>query len=242
MTERPSAAQFPTTPWGRILEARDPETPDARAALEALCRDYWYPLYGFVRRKGHDPETARDLVQDLFAELLERDDLHGLDPARGRFRSFLMACCTHRLARHHDRERALKRGGGRTLVSIDALSAESRFGGEPAHDATAERLFDRQWALTLLDRALAALDAAMARSGKRPLYEKLRPSLLGQEDAPPYQAVARDLGLSEGAVKMAAHRFRARYRESLRGEIARTVADPVDIDAEIRHLLTVLGA
>ena len=137
------------------------------AALEGLCRDYWYPLYAFVRRKGHDPETAQDLVQGLFADLLERDDLRGLEPERGRFRSFLMACCTHHLARHHERERAVKRGGGRVAIPIDALTAESRFGGEPGHDLTAERLFERRWALTLLDRVLAGLDAEMARSGKR---------------------------------------------------------------------------
>jgi RNA polymerase sigma-70 factor (ECF subfamily) len=152
-----------------------------------------------------------------------------------------MACCTHSLARYHDRQRAQKRGGGRALVSIDAVNAESRFGGEPAHNQTAERLFERQWALTLLDRVLAGLDAEMARSAKRALYERLRPSLLGQDDAPCYQSIAHDLGLSEGAVKMAAHRLRARYRETLRAEIARTVADPADIDHEIRQLLDALG-
>src|SRR3954454_19150108 len=155
MSEKPSAARFPTTCWGRILQAGDPAAPEAREALEALCRDYWYPLYAFVRRQGHDPETAQDLVQGLFAGLLVRDDLRGLEPARGRFRSFLMACCTHHLARYHDRERALKRGGGRPVISIDALAAESRFGAEPAHDLTAERLFERKWALTLLEHVQA---------------------------------------------------------------------------------------
>jgi RNA polymerase sigma-70 factor (ECF subfamily) len=241
MLEDPSAARFPTTCWGRILEAGGPDAPESRAALEALCRDYWYPLYAFVRRKGHDPETAQDLVQGLFASLLERDDLRRLEPQRGRFRSFLMACCTHYLARHHERERAARRGGGRIAIPIDSPAAESRFGGEPGHDLTAERLFERGWALTLLDHVLAGLDAEMARSEKRTLYERLSPSLLGDGEAPSYRAIADELGLSVGAVKMAAHRLRARYRDRLREEIARTVADPSEVDGEIAALLEVLG-
>jgi len=187
MFQDPSAAGFPTTCWGRILTAGEPAGPEARAALEGLCRDYWYLLYAFVRRKGHAPETAQDLVQGVFTSLLERDDLRGLEPERGRFRSFLMACCTHYVARMQDRERAVKRGGGRSVISIDGLSAESRFGGEPAHELTAERLFDRRWALTLLDHVLAGLDAEMAGPDRRPLYEQLRPSLLGQDEAPAYR-------------------------------------------------------
>jgi RNA polymerase sigma-70 factor (ECF subfamily) len=241
LTEPTSAVRFPTTCWSRVLLAGDPASPEASAALEALCRDYWYPLYAFVRRKGHDPETAQDLVQGLFASLLGRGDFRGLHPLRGRFRSFLMACCTHYLARHHERERAARRGGGRVAIPIDALAAESRFGGEPAHDLTAERLFERRWALTLLDRVLAGLDAEMARSDKRVLYERLRPALAGDDEAPRYLLVADELGLSVGAVKMAAHRLRARYRQRLRDEIGRTVADPSEIDAEIRDLLATLG-
>jgi DNA-directed RNA polymerase specialized sigma24 family protein len=159
MAQDPSAACFPTTHWGRVLQAGDPAAPEARAGLEALCRDYWFPLYAFVRRKGYDPETAEDRVQGTLAELLAREDFRGLDPGRGRFRSFLMACCAHHLARHHDRERAAKRGGGRPLIAIDTLAAESHLGSEPAHDSTPERLFEPRWALTLLDRVLAALDA-----------------------------------------------------------------------------------
>jgi RNA polymerase sigma factor (sigma-70 family) len=241
MSEPPSAARFPTTCWGRILQAGDPDEPESRAALESLCRDYWYPLYAFVRRKGHDPETAQDLVQGLFAHLLERDDLRGLGPEWGRFRSFLMACCTHHLARHHEQERAAKRGGGRIAIPIDALTAESRFGGEPCHDLTAERLFERRWALTLLDQVLAGLDAEMGRSDKRALYRRLRPALLGDEAAPSHQVIADELGLTVGAVKMAAHRLRMRYRERLREEIARTVADPSEIDGEIQALLATVG-
>jgi RNA polymerase sigma-70 factor (ECF subfamily) len=234
-------ASFPTTHWSLVIQAGSPESPQARAALEGLCRDYWYPLYAFVRRKGHDPETAQDLVQGVFAHLLERGDLLGLEPERGRFRSFPMACCTHYLARYHERERAARRGGGRVAIPINALTAESRFGGEPGHDLTAERLFERRWALTLLDHVLAGLDAEMARSDKWALYERLRPALLGQGEGPSYQAIADELGLTVGAVKMAAHRLRGRYRDRLREEIARTVADPSAIDAEIQALLAVLG-
>ena len=236
------AAGFPTTCWGRILQAGDLAAPWARAALEELCRDYWYPLYAFIRRKGHDPEAAQDLVQGLFTDLLERGGLLELKQERGRFRSFLMACALHYLAKVHARERAVKRGGGRLVVSLEAMSAETRFGGEPAHNLTAERLFDRRWALTLLDRVVGGLDAEMAAAPeRRPLYDRLRPGLLGQEEMTSYKGIALELGLSEGAVKMAAHRIRGRYRERLRAEIGRTVADPAEIDEEIGALLEALA-
>jgi RNA polymerase sigma-70 factor (ECF subfamily) len=166
ISEQPSAARFPTTLWGRVLLAGDGSAPEARAALEALCRDYWYPLYAFFRRKGLDAETAQDLVQSLFVDLLARSDLRGLDPARGRFRSYLMACSTHLLSKHRARERAARRGGGRAILSLDSLTAESRYGDEPSQDLTAERLFDRRWALTVLDLVLAGIDAEMAESGR----------------------------------------------------------------------------
>ena len=237
MSQDRATAEFPTTCWSRIVRAGSPAPADARAALEELCRDYWYPLYVFVRRKGHDRDNAQDLVQGLFADLLERDDFQGMDPARGRFRSFLMASCSHFLSKIHERERMQKRGGGRTLISIDPGDAESRFGSEPAHEQTAERLFERRWALTLLDRVLATLDAEMIRTDKQALYEKLRPSLLGHEGALSYRTIAEALDLSEGAIKMAASRLRQRYRSIVRQEIARTVADPAEIDDEIRELM-----
>jgi DNA-directed RNA polymerase specialized sigma24 family protein len=241
ISEKPSQACFPTTCWGRILQAGDPAAPEARAALEGLCRDYWYPLYAFVRRKGHDPETAQDLVQGVFADLLERNDLRRLAPERGRFRSFLMACCAHHIAKHHERERAVKRGGGRVAIPIDALTAESRFGREPSHDLTAEHLFERRWALTLLDHVLTGVYGETARSKMPALDQRLLPALLGHEGALSQHAIAAELGLTVGAVKMAALRLRARYRERLREEIARTVADPSEIDAEIRALLKTLA-
>jgi DNA-directed RNA polymerase specialized sigma24 family protein len=241
MSQDSSSAGFPTTCWGQVLLAGDSAAPQARMALGELCRDYWYPIYAFVRRKGYDPETAQDVVQGLFVSLLERGDLRGLEPSRGSFRSFLMACCAHYLANSRERERAAKRGGGRTVISLADCDAEARFVGEPAHDLTAERLFDRRWALTILDRVLAGLDAEMAGSNREPLYDRLRPSMLGHEEAPTYRTIAQELDHSEGAVKMAAHRFRKRYRERLRDEIARTVADPAEIDDEIRSLVNSLS-
>ncbi len=238
---RPSAAGFPTTHWSRVLAASGAD-PGSREALAALCRDYWYPLYGFVRLKGHSPEDAQDLVQGLFAELIGRRALRGLDPARGRFRSFLMACCSRSIAKHHARERALKRGGGLAPIAIDWAQGESRLTAEPAHDETPERLFERRWAATLLERVLQRVDAEMARSDRKALYERLRPGLLGQEDAPPYRQVAEELGLTEGAVKAAAHRLRAVYRRRVREEVARTVADPAEVDAECEALLGILAS
>jgi RNA polymerase sigma-70 factor (ECF subfamily) len=235
-----SFARFPTTHWGRVVAAGIRSTPEAEEALSELCRDYWYPLYAFVRRKGHDPESAQDLVQGFFAGLLEGDGLRGLDPALGRFRSFLMACCSHHLSRRREHEGARKRGGGRAPLSIDRLDGEARLGVVPYHELTPERLFERQWALTLLDLVLAGLDAEMERSDKCLLYRRLRPALLGREPTPPYAHVAAELNMTEGAVKMAAHRLRARYRELLRREIARTVVDPREIDEEIGNLLAAL--
>jgi RNA polymerase sigma factor (sigma-70 family) len=239
--ERPSVARFPTTHWSQVVAAGDRAAPEARDALAELCRAYWYPLYAFIRRKGHGPEDAQDLVQGFLASLLERDDLRTLEPARGRFRSFLMASCAHYLSKQRDRARALKRGGGRTPISIDRLEAESRFGVEPSHDLTPERLFERRWALTLLGHVLDRLDLEMDRPDRKPLYDQLRPALVGLDEIPSYRQIGESLGLSEGAVKMAAHRLRARFRELLRDEISRTVSEPSEVDAEIGTLLAALA-
>jgi RNA polymerase sigma-70 factor (ECF subfamily) len=239
--DRHLAARFPTTRWSRVVVAVGRSVPEAEEALADLCRAYWYPLYAFIRRKGYDPDSAEDLVQGLFAGLLERDALRKIDPALGRFRSFLMACCVNHLSRHREHERARKRGGGRVAIPIDRLDAEGRLGSEPFHELTPERLFERQWAMTLLDRVLGRLDGEMERSHKLTLYRRLRPILLGQEPAPPYSEVAASLDLTEGAVKMAAFRLRGRYRQLLRDEIGRTVADPAEIDGEIAALLAAIG-
>ena len=237
----PSKAPFPTTHWSRVALAGDPAEPEAREALSDLCAAYWYPLYAFVRRKGYAPDEAADLVQGLFARLLERDGLRGLSPARGRFRSFLMAFCQHYLANHREREVAAKRGGGRVPVAIDGRAGEIRYGIEPAHDETPERIFERQWALTLLDRAMGRLDAEAARSSKSDLFARLRPSLVGDPTAPSHRQLAAEIGLSEGAVRVAAHRLRARYRELVREEVARTTDSPDDLEDEIDALLAALS-
>jgi RNA polymerase sigma-70 factor (ECF subfamily) len=172
-----SPKQFQTTCWSVIVAARDGEPQEARDALAALCAAYWYPLYAFVRRKGYDPEAAQDLVQGFFTRLLEKGDLASVDRSKGKFRSFLMAACSHYLANERDKERAKKRGGDRPPLSIDALTAEGRYRREPVHDLTLERLFDRQWALTLLDQVLAQLELEMSRAGKSRQFVALQPAL-----------------------------------------------------------------
>ncbi|QEH31557.1 hypothetical protein OJF2_00220 [Aquisphaera giovannonii] len=242
MTGDSRAARFPTTCWTRVAIAGDPDDPGARLALEGLCRDYWPPLYAFGRRKGLGPDEAEDLVQGVFASLLERGDLAALDRSKGRLRSYLMAAASHFLANRREAEGALKRGGGRRIVPIDRLEAEGRRPLEPSHRLTPERLFDREWALALLGRVLARLEGESAAAGKSALFERLRPALQGDDHAPPYRAVAIDLNTTEGAVRVAAHRLRARYRELLREEVARTTDEaPAAVDDEIGSLLAALA-
>jgi RNA polymerase sigma-70 factor (ECF subfamily) len=241
MTEDSTSARFPTTCWSRVACAGDPADPEARVALEGLCRDYWYPLYAFARRQGLDPDSASDLVQGFFADLLERNALDGVDRDRGRFRGFLRTACGHYLAHRREHDRADKRGGGRRARSIELSDAEGRYGREPAHELTAEWLFERRWALELLEHVLARLEAEASATGKPDLFARLRPMLEGDESAESYREIGTALGLSEGAVKVAAHRLRARYRTLLREEVARTVADPADVDAELADLIAALS-
>ena len=238
MSESTPAATFPTTHWVRVARAGDPAGPGARDALEGLCRDYWYPLYGLARRRGFDREEASDVVQGFLADLIERRDLAGADPDRGRFRSFLRSACLHYMAHRRDHDRALKRGGGLRIIPIDTLDADGRHANEPAHDLTAERLFERHWALELLRHVLARLEG---EAGDSRLYSLLRPALEGGVKAGSYRGVGEALGMSEGAVKVAVHRLRRRYRQLLREEVARTLADPADVDAEIAELLKSLA-
>jgi RNA polymerase sigma-70 factor (ECF subfamily) len=224
-----------------VLSARDGDATGAREALEELCATYWYPLYAFVRRKGHDVEAAEDLVQGFFARLLEKGDLAAVERGKGKFRSFLMAACTHYLANRADHDRAQKRGGGRSPISIDRLAAEGRYRCEPVEALTAERLFDRQWALAVLDNVMELLTAEMDRAGKMRQFEALRPALLGSAERAPYAAIAQDLGLTEEAARAAAHRLRVRYRAVLREEVERTLDDPADLDGEIRSLFAAVA-
>jgi RNA polymerase sigma-70 factor (ECF subfamily) len=234
--------RFATTHWSLVLAAGRGGTPASRQALAALCETYWYPLYAFVRRSGHQPEDARDLTQAFFTRLLEKDYLQAADPGRGRFRSFLLAAFRHFLSKERDRANALKRGGGRPAISLDLDAGESRYRLEPAHQLTPERVYDRRWALTLLDRAFQGLREEFARSGKGHLFDRLRVFLTGDDGPPAYRRVADECGISEGAVKVAVHRLRRRFRDSLLDEIGQTVADPGEADDELRHLFDALRA
>jgi RNA polymerase sigma-70 factor (ECF subfamily) len=235
------ARSFTTTRWSIVLAAAHDSRPQAREALATLCGAYWFPLYYYVRRRGYRADEAQDLTQAFFATLLEKEYLDMADPGRGRFRSFLLASLSHFLANEWDRARARKRGGGK-VISMDVADAESRYSLEPADDLTAERLFERQWAMTLLDQVLAELREELARDGKQPLFDRLKGFLGGEAPGASYGQVAAELGMTEGAVKTAVHRLRRHYRRLLRARIAQTVASAEEIDDEIRHLFAALGA
>jgi RNA polymerase sigma-70 factor (ECF subfamily) len=239
--ETSSNTPFPTTRWSQVVAAGDRAGPAFREALAELCSAYWYPLYAFVRRKGHPPEEAADLVQGTFLTLLDRDGLAAVAPDRGRFRSFLMAACSHHLADCRDRDRAVRRGGGVMPISIDRELAEGRYSAEPLDELTPERLFDRRWATSLLEHAVRRLEAESTVAGKAALVACLLTTLTGGRGEVPFAAIAAKLGMTEGAVKTAASRLRKRYGEILREEIARTVADPADVEAEIRALFAALA-
>jgi RNA polymerase sigma-70 factor (ECF subfamily) len=239
---RGAADRFQTTHWSLVAAARDRASPEARQALAELCEAYWYPLYAFVRRSGYGSEEARDLTQEFFARLLEKDYLAGVDSEKGKFRSFLLTACKHFLANERDRALAQERGGGCTIHSFDSGDAESRFGHEPAHQMTADRLYDRRWALMLLQNALAQLRREFQQAGKEPVFERLKGLLTGEKRAERYAEVAAALEISESSVKVSVHRLRRRYGEILREEIGRTLRDPSEIDAEIRDLFVALRA
>jgi RNA polymerase sigma-70 factor (ECF subfamily) len=237
----PSMPGFATTHWSLIVAAQDEDALRARAALEELCRTYWFPIYAFVRRQGVDADRSQDLTQEFFTRFLEKDFLAAADRSQGRFRSFILACCKHFLANERDRERAQKRGGDRVHVPIDRALAESRYGGEPAHDQTAEKLFERRWACALLEQVLARLRHEFDSAEKQRQFELLKGNLSGGLTATSHAEVAAELGMSAGAVKVAAHRLRRRYRELLREEIGRTVADASQVEDEIRALFVAVS-
>ena len=242
LTPAPGSRRFETTRWTLVLAAGGADTAQARQALDDLCRIYWPPLYAFVRRRGHSVADAQDSTQEFFARLLERRDLVRVDPAKGRFRSYLLASMTHFLANEWDRARAQKRGGGAAHLSIDAGQAEAWYLREVADVLTPERVFERRWALSLLNDVLAGLQREYAAAGKDALFRELKGALSGEVPIANYAAVGARLGLSEGAVKVAAHRLRVRYRERLRTEVARTVEQPEEIDEELRFLLAAVGS
>jgi RNA polymerase sigma factor (sigma-70 family) len=238
---RDGPQQFPVTHWSLVLKAGGNDPERAHAALSSLCQTYWFPLYAHARRRGHDPHEAEDLTQEFFAQLLERRAIAAADPERGRFRSFLLAAMNHFLTNEWHAARAQKRGAGRELLSLDRAAAEERFDLEPADNATPDKAFDRQWALALLDVVLKKLEAEYSREGRMDLFTALRPTLAGARESQPYAELTAKLGMSEGAVKVAVHRLRRRYRDLVREEIAGTVDSAGDVDAEMRHLLAALA-
>ncbi len=233
----PGARHFATTCWTLVRAAGADDTRSAMA-LETLCRDYWYPLYAFVRRRGHGAADAQDLTQAFFASLLARNSLAKADRSKGRLRSFLLTMLTHFLANEHDRATAQKRGSGR-ILEWDALNAEERYAAEPAsEDAEPEMAFDRRWAYQLVRRALEQLGAEYKAAGKVAQFEALRGALTG--NGTPRAETMQRLGLSESALKTSVHRLRQQYREILRQEVARTVSDEKEVQAEMRHLAALL--
>jgi RNA polymerase sigma factor (sigma-70 family) len=221
-----------------VVSAGDRRTPQADGALEELCRTYWYPLYAYVRRRGHSKEDAEDLTQAFFARFLEKNYLAGLSRERGKFRAFLLAALKHFLANEWDKTRRQKRGGGVQPLSLDWMDAESRYCIEPADNLSPDKLYDRAWAVALLERVILRLRDDSAADGKAKLFEHLRPFLMVGKSAIPYPDVAAKLGLSEGAVRVAVHRLRQRYRQLLRQEIAQTLADPAQTEEELRALFS----
>jgi len=233
----PNAREFHTTHWSMVLRAGGASA-GAQAALSNLCAAYWYPLYAFVRRQGRSAHDAQDLTQEFFARLLERGGVVGVARERGRFRTWLLAAMEHFLINEWRRAGAQKRGGGAAVVSMDD-EAEARYLREPIDPMTAEKLYDRRWALTLLDRVLARLGGELAESGKTAQFEALKFCLSGEKRA--YAEVALTLGMTESAVKVAAHRLRERYRALIRAEIAETVGSSEEVDAEMRDLFAALS-
>jgi RNA polymerase sigma-70 factor (ECF subfamily) len=232
---------FLTTHWSMVLAAGRGHSTRAREALETLCRTYWYPLYAFVRRSGRGPHDAEDLVQAFFAQCLEKNYLGAADQAKGRFRSFLLLALKRFLANEWDKARTRKRGGVTPPISLDALTAEQRYALEPSGDLSADRLFERRWALTLLESVLARLRAEQVAAGRTEAFEALKDSLIGGGREASYAELAARLGTSEGAIKVAVHRLRRRYRELLEAEIANTVGTPGEVAEERRYLLSVLS-
>jgi RNA polymerase sigma-70 factor (ECF subfamily) len=233
--------RFVTTHWSAVVRAGCVDSVSAREALAELCQAYWYPLYCFIRRQGRSPHEAEDLTQGFFARLLEKNFVSGARQERGKFRSFLLAALKGFLANEWDRQHAQKRGGFQTAVEIDRAMAEARLDAELKQELTPERLFERQWALMMLERTMAQLREEYIDTGRAKLFEHLSACLAQEASAVSYAEIARKLRLTEASVKQAAYRLRARYREILRGEIAKTVSAPQEIDGELRCLLSCFG-
>ncbi len=239
-TERLTAARFATTQWGVVLAAGQTHSVESQQALEELCRAYWFPLYAYLRRRGHSSHDAEDLVQDFLAQFLERHALRNVNPEKGRFRSFLIACLNHFVADVSDRNRAQKRGGDARLLSLDAMQAEQLYQLEGKIELTPDELFDRQWAIAIMAQALELLRAEQAAAGKERTFALLLPFLTETAAAGAYDSAAAQLNLTRNAVAVAVSRLRERYRELVRGKVAATVDNPSEVDAELRHLFAAM--
>jgi len=229
---------FATTHWSVVCSAAQTDSIEAREALETLCRTYWYPVYAFVRRQGNNSHDAEDLTQEFFARLLEKNTFAAADRRRGKFRSFLLSSLKNFMTKEWQRGQAQKRGGGQILIPL-AEEAEHRYALEAAQ--TPGSLFERRWALTLLERVLAALQHEFRASGKESLFDALKPALMGEGRGIPYAEIAATFSMTESAIKVAVHRLRARYRELLFAEIAHTVATPAEVEEELRHLFAAVS-
>jgi RNA polymerase sigma-70 factor (ECF subfamily) len=240
-SERPSRGQFATTQWSLILSAADQSSPRWQQSLSQLCQLYWYPLYAFVRRQGCTASEAEDLTQEFFLRVLEKGYLDAAGPEKGKFRTFLLVCLRRFLANEHDRQTAQKRGGGNRVLSIDFAVAESHYQLEPADPATPQRVFERRWALALLDLVMRRLQSEYAESGKAALFDRLKVFLVCDEAPARYSDLERELNVSASALKVAVHRMRRRYGQLLSAEIARTLDAKTSVQEEINALITALG-
>jgi RNA polymerase sigma-70 factor (ECF subfamily) len=232
---------FPQTAWSVVLLAGDNPSTQSAEALATLCQAYWYPLYSFVRRQGYSPHDAEDLTQGFFAHLLEQPRLSKARREKGRFRSFLLAALRNFLADQRDKAAAQKRGGNIPIISLDAQTAEQRYHLEPSDERDPEKLFERQWALSILDRVLARLESEYGAAGKSDRFKLLHPLLLGEEEALAYSEIGRRLDMSVAAVKMAILRLRTRSRELFRAEVINTLAEEKDVADEVKRLSAALA-
>ncbi len=241
-TKRAGSSAFPATHWSIVLGAGVDDMTRATAALERLCRTYWYPIYAFIRRRGSGPQDAEDLTQSFFAFLLERETLKKVDRSKGKFRTFILAALTNFLSNEWDKRQTLKRGGQSKIISLDETEAEGRYFREPVESVTPETLFERRWAAALIEQVLGRLREEYAAAGKSDVFAKLEPALTREVSAGDFTQWAGELGVTEGAAKVALHRLRRRFGEVLRSEIAHTVSSPEEIDEELRHLFPAISA
>jgi RNA polymerase sigma-70 factor (ECF subfamily) len=232
---------FVTTRWSVVLAAQGEASPDSAVALEAICRAYWYPLYVLVRRQGHSPHDAQDLTQEFFARLLEKDYLKAAAREKGRLRTFLWVALKRFLANEWDRSRTQKRGGGVIQIPFDAVLAEERYQQQPGELLPAERIYERQWAMTLLEQSMSRLRAEYAAAAREPEFEQIKNCLTAERGSIRYGDIATELGVTEGAARVAVHRLRKRFRELFRAAIADTVDDAAEVEDELRYVAKVLA-